>query len=235
MMTEKDTSLSMSEVTGIIQNLNDEVWDSFSEENLENCKDDSEEENQIAHIVFNSLVDSAVAHSIFHVSPEYNGRVPKVFQTTDFLGICMDNGAENTVAGKDQFLAYCNHIGTDPTLRPTTRKLKFGNVTHRSLGQATIRFPIDDKTFFEYESEVVDVDIPVIFGLDSMKKHGWEGGEVRNVMQHVDSRKTIRLVHKLGHLWREWNCSDILFTKVDLMKLHRRFGHPSSGKLYNLL
>ncbi len=40
---------------------------------------------------------------------------------------------------------------------------------------------------------------------------------------------------KRGHLYLEWQSSIVLFTPSELVKLHRRFAHPSTEKLINIL
>ncbi len=43
------------------------------------------------------------------------------------------------------------------------------------------------------------------------------------------------LTHKHGHLHATWNSKPILFTKSEIIKLHRHFRHPSSGKLHETM
>lgn len=124
------------------------------------------------------------------------------------------------MAGHDQCLACCARVGIEPKLDPSSRAFKFGSAKRPSLGKTIIRFPIDENAFFERESDAADVDLPVIFGLDSMKKCGWEVGEVRNALERAESKRKIQLIHKGPN-------SEMLFATSDLMKLHRRFGHPS--------
>lgn len=46
---------------------------------------------------------------------------------------------------------------------------------------------------------------------------------------------SLPIVRKLGHLYVEWDFSEVLFTKFQLKRLHMHFFHPSSAKLLNLI
>ena len=82
----------------------------------------------------------------------------------------MDNGCQKSVAGLPAFLRYCKHAHRSPDLLPSSENFKLGDMVHKSIGVAHLRIPIDTVgNFLEYESGVVDVDIPILFGLDKMK------------------------------------------------------------------
>ncbi len=58
--------------------------------------------------------------------------------------------------------------------------------------------------FLEYESDVVDVGIPVLFGLDNMKNLKWYTNEATNQFgSHTDENFKIQLVPILGYLYLE--------------------------------
>jgi hypothetical protein len=49
-------------------------------------------------------------------------------------------------------------------------------------------------------------------------------------------RLTIPIVRKRGHLFVECNIiSSVLMSDVQLLKIHKQFGHPSPEKLYDLI
>ncbi len=97
--------------------------------------------------------------------------------------------------------------------------------------------PIDDRgNYLEYSTDVIDLDVPILFGLDMMKKVGWYVNEVTNEFcSHANPELKAPLVFKRVHLYLEWAQSVVLYTRVELGKLHRRFAHPSAEKLFNLL
>ncbi len=115
----------------------------------------------------------------------------------------MDNGCQKSVAGLPAYLRYCDRAHISPELTPSNEKFKLGDVTHPSIGRATIRVPIDTNgNVLEYDSHVVDVDIPILFGLDNMKKLQWYTNEVTNTFcSHTNESLQVQLVPKLGHLY----------------------------------
>ena len=75
-----------------------------------------------------------------------------------------------------------------------------------------------------------------MFELDKMKQHRWYVNEVTDeFIYHKDPTLRVKLRYKLGHLYLEWPPSLVLSSRPDLLKLHRRFAHPSPEKLGNLL
>ena len=48
---------------------------------------------------------------------------------------------------------------------------------------------------------------------------------------HKDPAFRVKLKFELGHLYLEWHSSVVLFSRADLVKLHRRFAYPSARKL----
>eukprot|EP00171_Calliarthron_tuberculosum_P007706 IDg7706t1 len=97
--------------------------------------------------------------------------------------------------------------------------------------------PIDDiGNYLEYDTEVVDVDIPVLFGLDKMKQLKWYINEVTNEFcSFENSTLKVKLRFEKGHLYLKWPTSVVLFTRKELIKIHRRFAHPSANKLAALI
>ena len=98
-----------------------------------------------------------------------------------------------------------------------------------------IRFPINSVSYFHYETDVIELDVPLLFGLDSNQRYQVSVDEVHQYAKHEDFEWKVPLVHKLGHLFREWPSTDVLHTRTELEQLHRRFAHPSAKKLHNLL
>ncbi len=85
--------------------------------------------------------------------------------------------------------------------------------------------------YLEYSTDVIDLDVPILFGLEMMKKVGWYVNEVTNEFcSHANPELKAPLVFKRGHLYLEWAQSVVLYTRVELGKLHRRFAHPTHSK-----
>ena len=115
-------------------------------------------------------------------------------------------------------------------------KRSSGSGTRSKYGTTPIRFPTDVLGgYFEYVSDIVELNVPLLFGLDLMKRYRIWIDEVENTISQKGHKCTAKLTYKLRQLYREWPRGIILFNKTELEKLHRRFAHPSTRKLPNLL
>ncbi len=132
--------------------------------------------------------------------------------------------------------------GRPPSLQRRIRvngreSFRVGDVVHSSLGKAKIGMPVyKEGNFIEYSTDMVDVDIAILLGLDMMKQLRWYVNEVTNeFFSNEDKSRKIPLCPKQGHLYLQWSNSIVLFTRHELVKFHRRFAHSSTDKLANVL
>ena len=95
--------------------------------------------------------------------------------------------------------------------------------------------PVGVTSFLEFETDIVQQDVPLIIGLDLHRRHGCSSDEYHNTFTHLPSNTTIRVKFKKGHLYVGWPTAEVMFTRMELKKLHERFGHSTSGNLINLL
>lgn len=91
------------------------------------------------------------------------------------------------------------------------------------MGTAIVRMPLAKHFFLDFETEVVNQDVPLMFGLDQHRLHGCSSDEYHNSFTHHPSGITIPVKFKRGHLYVEWPVSEVMFTKAELKKLHDRF------------
>ena len=152
-----------------------------------------------------------------------------------FQGACIDTGAQQCVVGLKQAKAYCKERRCKFKLLPSRIEFRFGDGSFRSLGAIPIRIPTPNGSFIEHRFDVVDADIPLLFGLDLLDSAGLIVDNVNNCLENKILGYTMPIVRKFGHLYLEWPASNILFTRSELTKLHRQFKHPSTDKLINLL
>ncbi len=112
-----------------------------------------------------------------------------------------------------------------------------GDVVHNNLCKAKIRMQIDKVgKFIDYTTNIVHVYIPILLGLDLMKRLKWYVHEVTNEYCSNDgSSRSIRLRPKQGHLYLNWHSHVVLFTRQELVKLYSRFAHPPTEKLANVI
>ncbi len=137
------------------------------------------------------------------------------------------------MAGLPAFKRYCAHTYGSLDLIPSYERFKLGVAILNSLGTAIIRVPIDNRgNYLEYVTDVVDVDIPILFGLEKMKELKWFVKEVTNEFcSYVQPKLRVKLNHFKGHLDLTLPLNYVLFTRRELLKIHRRFAHPSTAKL----
>ena len=79
-------------------------------------------------------------------------------------------------------------------------------------------------------------DVLFLLGLDSMDKYKMFADTVRNLLCCPSLQLSIPVFRKLGHVYLDWTkTSHALFTRSELLKMHRGFSHPTNDKLLNLL
>ncbi len=116
-----------------------------------------------------------------------------------------------------------------------------GHGTVTALGKASIRMPIGPDLFLKFDVDVVDHDIPPMFGLEHHRELKCSSNEFKNTFTHHPSGKTIPVTFREetkgsgGHLFIQGQLTKVLLTEVELQKLHTQFGHPYTDALVNLL
>ena len=190
-------------------------------------------------------VDSATAANDLTSNDDLNSFT---YVTTDrytskmFYGIMIDTGASTrSTAGYGQYLAYKNHVGDVSIDRAKANavEVKFGIGSTSSVGSVMIKTPIGSIEF-----HVVKADTPFLLCLADMDSLQVHYNNLRNVL--VTPTKSVPVVRRFGHPFLIWESLQALITEsfaqnpcyltdVELRQLHRRFGHPSAMRLYNLL
>lgn len=149
----------------------------------------------------------------------------------------MDNGSQKSLSGLPAYKRYCNKDHFPLNLRSSTECFKLGNSIHSSLGTAFTRMPVHNfGNFLEYETDVMNVDIPVLFGLAKIIELKWFINEVTNEFcSHRYPEHKIKLLNEKGHLYLKWLTSVVLFTLQELFKIHHCVAYPSAHKLAELM
>jgi hypothetical protein len=85
-------------------------------------------------------------------------------------------------------------------------------------------------------ADVVTANIPFLLGLDALRKFGIDVCLSTNQLKCNNQSWNVNTEQKHGHLYiQRSNLVSILYTKAELIKLHRAFFLPPTNKLYNLL
>ena len=118
---------------------------------------------------FPALLSNIDLNNLDHLTEFIDREVSRIMMngTCEFKGIMIDNGAAKSPAGLVQFINYCAHTGHVPSISPSSRAFRgMGNGVNKSLGITTIRMPIGPLLTIEFKVELVNNDVPIMFGLE---------------------------------------------------------------------
>jgi hypothetical protein len=142
----------------------------------------------------------------------------------------MDTGAPRSVIGLIQAEAYAKFIRIKLHLKEACPvRFRFGSQSFQCLGSLVVCVPMH-QSLFPHRVEVVNVDVPLLLGMDFLDKHRVIFDVTRNVLIHRPTNASKPLARKHGHVYIEWD-SDLLFTYGELLKIHQNFFHPTVNNL----
>jgi hypothetical protein len=176
--------------------------------------------------------------SIYQVSncKLHSGTGTKLRGDDSYNGVCIDTDAERTVIGLKQARAYCRMMKRPLKRYPNGNVYIFGEDRRKSLGSISIRIPTSRNAFIEVVAYVVTANVPFILDLDTLQKFGLDVCISTNRLRCLGQDWDIETEKKRGHLYiKDPTTTSILYTRSELVKLHRAFFHPSTDKLYSLL
>jgi hypothetical protein len=178
---------------------------------------------------------------------------PFTYITTDrytsevFYGIMIDSGASTrSTAGYDQYLTF-KKGNTDPSADLNPAKADAVNVQFEigstpSIGSLTIDTPFELVKF-----HVIKADTPFLLSLADMDRLKVYFNNVENTLFMTTKNRSLPVIRRFGHgflLWKNslhsyitqsFEFNPCYLTDIELRQLHRRFGHPSTTKLHDLL
>jgi hypothetical protein len=154
---------------------------------------------------------------------------------TIFHGACIDTGTQKTVIGIHQAIAYCHMIGIPFNPRRSPLSFRFGSDFQRSLGTIPIRIPTANGAFLSVQVDVVNIDIPFLLGLEFLKKESLYADTVDDILVCKSGKRQVPLAHKFGHIYYDWSETPILYSKSELIRLHKHFFHPLALKMIDLI
>ena len=167
------------------------------------------------------------------------------YSSKEFYDILIDTGAAmNSTAGYAQYQAYNDLTNGQANLNRSTAsqvKVQFGSGSSiSSIGSIVVNSPVGDIEF-----HIVETNTPFLLSLHNMDRLKVYLNNVSNLL--ITPSTTIPVVRRFGHpflLWKDclnsfitvlFNSNPCFLTDTELRQLHRRFGHPSSERLYQLL
>ena len=163
-----------------------------------------------------------------------------------FQGILIDSGAANfSTAGYSQYLAFKkieSKVQIDETTAGTAN-IKFGPGNPlQSIGSVKIDTPVGTVQF-----HIVDSHTPFLLCLRDLDRLKVYFDNLQNALVGPSPGQKTPVIRRFGHPFLVWdlfytallydsfNANPCFLTDVELRRLHRRFGHPSSTRLHRLL
>lgn len=162
------------------------------------------------------------------------------------IGFCVDIGAPRSVVGTHELSRLLRHLGRQRgLLKPSINSFRFADTVYESLG--TVVLPLSTPRHvrtIQVELDVVSANVPALLGLDAMDAHSVTPCTVTNSLvkrvmvngRPVDQWRLKLLRATSQHLYAPLEMPNVSnFTRMQLLKLHRQFFHPSTDKLFNLI
>jgi hypothetical protein len=108
----------------------------------------------------------------------------KLPDTRNFRGAVIDTGATRSVIGLPEARRYCEQRGVQLELKISARQYKFGDDVRQSIGLMQIQIPTPDSVL-NISVDVVDMDVPLLIGLDVLVRYRLQVLTIDNVLQHT--------------------------------------------------
>lgn len=97
-----------------------------------------------------------------------------------------------------------------------------------------MRIPYGNGRFIKAELDVVDIDVPLLIGLDILDEHKLYINNVKNLLVCENPQWSGPVTRKMGHIYYEWGYGT-MYTKAELKKIHRHFYHPRPERIFSLM
>ena len=183
-------------------------------------------------------IDSAYSCGTFsgiHCNQPPATPTPKYYTRTSFEGACIDSGAQRSVIGFDQAVAYAQLVQRKWKHVEAPRRYRFGDGVRPSCGTIEVRIPLDRDSYLRLNVDIVHADIPLLVGLEFLREFQAVlnfrfGNCVFSATGH-----TFPFEYKFGHAFITWSTTVIHFTRRELLKMHQALYHPTATRLFKLI
>lgn len=240
--TENNENNSFSALINGVDSENDSVIDSSLGDIVKDLFNQCENSEASSSTYFSHHHHSTTETNLFYVQESLSSlialeKAKKKNRSNDiqFHGALTDIGAQRSVMGFRQALAYCIFAGIKIKLRKSTHNFLFGVGEATPLGTLSVILPTPG-TPIKISIDVIKDDIPFSLGLDTLDKFSPQVLTIENMLQCVREGWKTPVIRKFGHVYYVWdNNFKQCFSKPQLQRLHQHFLHPSATKLFNLL
>lgn len=176
--------------------------------------------------------DSDVSHVL-------SAHVPrdKRYNEEFFFGLFIDTWCSRASSwGYAQYLVYCLQDGQPDHIDNRLRfNYWFGVSATSSKGIVNITLTFNN-LMIKVKMYNIDEDIPLLLSLANMDQADIFYINLYDKLIQPESGEVFSVTRFYPHPFLLWNpFMSCVFTETELRRLHRRFGHANSEKLYNLL
>ena len=153
-----------------------------------------------------------------------------------FQGDCIDIGAQLSFFGLSQAKAYFNYVRNRFEMKkPQFKKsFTFGGYKEKRIGRIDVLIPISSGDYLASEADVVNVNIPLLMGLDILDRCKLVIDVCKNELLCPERGRSLPLTRNLGHIYIEWG-TEVLYTTGELQRIHRHLIHAPADRLFSLM
>ena len=123
--------------------------------------------------------------------------------TQPFLGGLIDTGAQKSVIGVKQALAYVRESPQRPQISKSKHVFRFGDSMLKAHESIKIEIQTPSSTL-TVDTDIVEANIPFLIGLDAMRKHRVQPLIIVEELESVDHGWRLPLTAYRGHLYLRW-------------------------------
>ncbi len=113
---------------------------------------------------------------------------------------CLDAGAQKSVIGKRQALAYCKQHNICYTHKPSLSNFKFGDGVFSSLGTLQIKIPNPNYSCLKIKVNLIPAVVPLLLGLDVLDNKKLLANNVQNEVKATNHGRSMPFTRKHGDL-----------------------------------
>lgn len=189
----------------------------------------------VQHILsfYHILYEGKVPKSIIDWAHPNSSQCKDLNDGTKFWESFLDSGALRSVIGAAQEKAY-RELTSHHSHRHNSATIFWFGTKPSTSKKHLIRLPLPDGQVIHFYADIIDGNIPLLLGLDIMRKYGLVTNFCKNILKRNDYNWYLRMYCINGQGFAPLTLT-IFFTRPEQTRLHLHFFHPTAEKLFHLL
>lgn len=98
-----------------------------------------------------------------------------------------------------------------------------------------VRIPTAKDVYTPLIVDIIKIDLPFLIGLNYLEKNELLLKYLDDKLEQRPFNQSYPVEYKQGHLFLECDLTNVFFTLAELQRMHLRFLHPTTDKLFQLL